>query len=348
MPVRIEDVAAHAGVSVKTVSRVLNGHPNVRANLRARIEASIRELDYVPNPSARSLAANRSYLVALMFDNPLAGSSYIMELIVGVLQACKGTPYNAVLHPFDAADDLAARIGGFVTQHRPDALVLVPPHANDAKLLQRLDELDVRYATISSKLRQSRIDIGFDERKAAAEIVDHLITLGHRCIGHVTGLKGHGARAWRRDGYRDALRRAGIDYDESLVAEGKFTFESGMAAAGALLDRRRPPTAIFAASDDMACGVIRAAHERGLVVPRDLSVCGFDDTPVARQISPGLTTVRQPCREISRLAVESVLQSIRDPGMHRRERVPYQVQIRESTAAPRKPRRPSRSASDTP
>ncbi|QEE24245.1 LacI family transcriptional regulator [Rhodanobacter glycinis] len=337
MPARIEDVAVHAGVSVKTVSRVLNGYTNVRAKLRTRIEASIRELNYVPNASARSLAGNRSYLVALLYDNPAAGSSYVMELIVGVLQACRGTPYNAVLHPFEAGEDLAARIDGFVAQHRPDALVLVPPHASNAKLLQRLDELDIRYSTISSKLRESQIDIGFDERKAAEEIVGHLISLGHRRIGHVTGLKGHGARTWRRNGYRDALRKGGIAYDESLVAEGDFTFASGVAAAKALLDQRRPPTAIFAANDDMACGVMREAHERGLVIPRDLSVCGFDGTPVSQLISPGLTTVHQPCREMGCAATERVLQAIRDPALRKQERVPYQVQLRASTAAPGKP-----------
>ena len=337
MPARIEDVAAHAGVSTKTVSRVINGNPSVRAKLRTRIEASIRALNYVPNASARGLAGNRSYLIALLYDNPMAGSSYTMEVIVGVLQACKGTPYNAVLHPFDAADDLAARIDGFVATHRPDALVLVPPHANNAKLLQRLDELDIRYSTISSKLRQSRIDVGFDERRAAAEMVGHLISLGHRRIGHVAGLKGHGAHAWRLSGYRDALRKAGIAYDESLVVEGDFAFASGVAGARALLDRRRPPTAIFAANDDMACGVMRVAYERGLAVPDDLSVCGFDDTPVSQLISPGLTTVRQPCRELGCLAVESVLQSIRDPATRQQARVPYQVHLRASTAAPRKP-----------
>ena len=336
MPARIEDVAAHAGVSVKTVSRVLNGYTNVRANLRARIEASIRDLSYVPNASARSLAGNRSYLVALLYDNPTAVSSYIMDVIVGVLQACKGTPYDAVLHPFDAADDLAARIDGFVAQHRPDALVLVPPHANNAMLLQRLDELDIRYATISSRLPESGIDIGFDERKAAREIVGHLISLGHRRIGHVTGLKGHGARAWRCNGYRDALRKVGIAHDESLVVEGDFTFESGVAAARTLLDLARPPTAIFAANDDMACGVMREAYERGLSIPGDLSVCGFDGTPVSRLMSPGLTTVRQPCREMGCAAVESVLQAIRDPGMRQQQRLPYQLQIRASSAAPGK------------
>jgi LacI family transcriptional regulator len=336
MPVRIEDVAEHAGVSTKTVSRVINGFTSVRPRLRARIEASIHALNYVPNPSARSLAGKRSYLIALLYDNPTAGSSYIMELIVGVLQACQATPYNAVLHPFEAKDDLVARIDGFVAQHRPDALILVPPHANNTRLLQRLDELDVRYATISSKSRQARIDIGFDERKAAADIVEHLVSLGHRRIGHVTGLKGHGACTWRLSGYRDALRRAGIEYDESLVVGGDFAFASGMVGARALLDQRRPPTAIFAANDDMACGVIREAYERGLAVPDDLSVCGFDDTPVSLLISPGLTTVHQPCREMARLAVESVLSSIRDPALQQQARVQYELRLRASTAAPGK------------
>ncbi|WP_158886052.1 LacI family DNA-binding transcriptional regulator [Rhodanobacter sp. L36] len=338
MPARIEDVAAHAGVSTKTVSRVLNGHTTVRVKLRTRIEASIRTLNYVPNPSARSLAGNRSYLVALLYDNPAAGSSYVMELIVGVLQACKETPYNAVLHPFEATEDLVAKIDGFVAQHRPDALILAPPHANNAKLLQRLDELELRYATISSKSRQSPIDISFDERKAAADIVGHLISLGHRRIGHVAGLKGHGAHAWRLSGYRDALRKAGIAYDESLVIPGDFTFASGMAGAKALLNRRHPPTAIFAANDDMACGVMREGYERGLAVPGDLSVCGFDDTPVALLVSPGLTTVHQPCREMGRMAVESVLQSIREPDLQRHTRAPYEMRLRASTAAPAKKR----------
>lgn len=337
MSVRIEDVAAHAGVSTKTVSRVLNGNPRVRARLRTRIEASIRALNYVPNASARSLAGNRSYLIALIYDNPMAGSSYVMELIVGVLQACRGTPYNAVLHPFDAADDLAARIDGFVATHRPDALVLVPPHANNAELLQRLDELGMPYSTISSRLRQSRADVGFDERRAAAEIVSHLVALGHRRIGHIAGLQGHGARTWRLNGYRDALRRAGIAYDESLVVNGDFAFASGMAGAKALLDLPSPPTAIFAANDDMACGVMREAYARGLAIPGDLSVCGFDGTPASQLVSPGLTTVHQPCRELGRLAVENVLRSIREAPAPSSARVPYEMQLRASTAAPATP-----------
>ena len=181
MPARIEDVAAHAGVSTKTVSRVLNGYASVRAKLRTRIEASIRALNYVPNASARSLAGNRSYLVALLYDNPMAGSSYTMEVIVGVLQACKGTPYNAVLHPFDAADDLAARIDGLNRQMDVVAATvwhrLVEPgarpalartfvfHASDRDLQAMID-------IVSQELRERAIaaDAAFDATGDGARV----------------------------------------------------------------------------------------------------------------------------------------------------------------------------------
>ena len=334
MPARIEDVATHAGVSIKTVSRVLNGKPNVRANLRARIEASIEALNYVPNASARGLAGNRSYLIALLYDNPTAGSAYIMELIVGVLQACRETPYTAELCPLDDSDKVTSAIDGLLARNRPDGLILVPPHANNVKLLQRLHERGVRYSTISSKARETRSDVGFDERKAATEMVQHLIALGHRRIGHITGLKGHGARAWRLAGYRDALKKAGIAYDESLVVEGTFMFESGVEGARKLLDLRRPPTAIFAANDDMAFGVMREAHERRIDVPGTLSICGFDDTPASQLVSPGLSTVHQPCREMGRMAAEHVLLSMEDVSFKRHTTIPFQVAVRDSTAAP--------------
>ena len=132
-------------------------------------------------------------------------------------------------------------------------------------------------------MRWLSVDLGRRCSRAAAEIVGHLVSLGHRRIGHIAGLQGHGARTWRLGGYRDALRKAGIAYDESLVVDGDFAFASGVAGARALLDRRRPPTAIFAANDDMACGVMREAYERGMAIPGDLSVCGFDGTPVSPQ-----------------------------------------------------------------
>jgi LacI family transcriptional regulator len=332
MPARIEDVAATAGVSMKTVSRVFNHEPNVREKTRARVEAAAKALNYRPNPSARSLAGNRSYLVSLVFDDPLAGSSYVMEIIVGVLQACESLHYSAMLRPLDFASDRHIEaVEESIAQYRPDALILLPPFADDLKLLARLDELGVRYATISAKSRNAQIGVALDERKASADMVEHLLELGHRRIAHITGRAGHGARSWRLAGYRDGLRRAGITYDENLVVEGSFSFESGVAAAKQLLDRSDPPTAIFAANDDSACGAMHAAFERGLSIPRDLSIVGFDDTPTASQIWPGLTTVRQPCREMGRIAAEQLLASIRDASAGQLVRVPYQLQFRQST-----------------
>jgi len=331
MPARIEDVALKAGVSTKTVSRVFNREPNVSEKARTRVEAAARELSYRPNPSARSLAGNRSYLVALLFDNPHAGSSYVMELIVGVLQACENTHYNAMLRPLDLSADAVAAVEEFVAQFRPDALVLAPPIGDDLKILRRLDDLNIRYSAISARSSHARIGVGLDERRAATEMVEHLAALGHRRIGHIAGRAGHGARAWRLAGYRDGLRKAGMAYDETLVVDGDFTFDSGIAAARQLLDLRDPPTAIFAANDDSACGAMHEAFERGFSIPRDLSICGFDDTPASAQVWPGLTTVHQPCREMGRIATEQVLLSIREPEAAQTVRISYEIKIRGST-----------------
>jgi LacI family transcriptional regulator len=342
MPARIEDVAQKAGVSMKTVSRVFNNEPNVRERMRLRVEAAAKALNYRPNPSARSLAGNRSYLISLVYDDPAAGSAYIMEVIVGMLAACESARYSAMLRPLEFANaGHVQAVEDAVAQHRLDGLILVPPFADDIKLLRRLDELGVRYSTISAKanIGHERIGTLLDERKASAQMIDHVVALGHRRIAHIAGPLPHGGRAWRLAGYRDGLRRAGIEYDESLVVDGAFSFESGIEGAQRLLDLPDPPTAIFAANDDSACGVMHEAFERGLKVPDDLSVIGFDDTPTARQVWPSLTTVRQPCREMGRIAAEQLLASIRDPSAGQLVHVPYDLKLRKSTGpAPQRTR----------
>jgi len=334
MPARIEDVARKAGVSMKTVSRVFNNEPNVRERMRLRVETAAKALDYRPNPSARSLAGNRSYLISLVYDDPAAGSAYIMEVIVGMLAACENARYSAMLRPLEfASKDHVRAVEDAVAQHRLDGLILVPPFADDVKLLRRLDELGVRYSTISAKanIGHERIGTILDERKASAQMIDHVVALGHRRIAHIAGPLPHGGRAWRIAGYRDGLRRAGIEYDESLIVDGAFSFESGIAGAKRLLDLPDPPTAIFAANDDSACGVMHEAFGRGLKIPDDLSVIGFDDTPTAQQVWPSLTTVRQPCREMGRIAAEQLLASIRDPSAGQLVHVPYDLKLRKST-----------------
>ncbi|TWH08886.1 LacI family DNA-binding transcriptional regulator [Pseudoxanthomonas taiwanensis] len=329
MRARIEDVAAAAGVSMKTVSRVFNREPNVREETRLRVEEAARQLNYRPNTSARSLAGRRSYLVSLLYDNP--SPSYIMEVIEGVLAACEQSHYGLTLRPVDFGQrGHVESVETLISQYRPDGLILTPPLTDDAALVRRLRELNVRYATISAKRDGGGIGATLDERAAAADMMAHVVALGHRRIGHIAG-------AWRLAGYLDGLRQAGIEPDPDLVVEGEFSFESGIAGARQLLDMADPPTAIFAANDDTACGVLYEAAARGLRVPEQLSVFGFDDTPISRQVWPSLTTVRQPSREMGRIAAQQLIAAIDGHGPAHMVRVPYQLQIRHSTGpAPRR------------
>ncbi|GAP65390.1 LacI family transcriptional regulator [Mizugakiibacter sediminis] len=333
MRVRLEDVARAAGVSPKTVSRVLNDEANVTARTREKVRAAIEAMGYRPHPSARSLASNRSFLVATLYDNP--SSNYLTEILGGVLEACDQHRYSMLVRPLDVnAADFVARVDAFISHHRPEGLVLTPPITDHAALLARLHERGVRYASVSPIERAGRIGAFMDEPLAARQMVEHLLALGHRRIAHVVGHPAHGASRWRLDGYRAALHAAGMSCDPALVVQGDFSFGSGVTAARALfsLPRDRGPTAVFAANDDMAAGVIWTAGEHGLAVPRDVSVCGFDDTPIAHQIWPALTTVHQPSHDMGRIAALQLLEVLRGRGEGAMVQVPFALRVRESTA----------------
>jgi len=332
MRIRIEDVAAAAGVSMKTVSRVLNNEPNVRDEMRERVMKAVEKLQYKPNLVARSLAGQRSYSVALVYNNP--SRNYLMEVQVGMLEACQAHHYNLFLAPIGVGRERRQDMDDMFRNFGPDGVVLIPPLTDDKVLLELLEEKEVPYSCIAPKTQAGRIGVAMDETAAVLEMMARLIELGHRRIGHIKGPVKHGASQWRFNGYREALALAGIEYEPELVVQGAFSFESGCEGANALLDLRRPPTAIFAANDDMAAGVIRVAGERGLAVPRDLSVCGFDDTPISRHIYPALTTIRQPTSEMGRLATLELLARIRSPDAGTMLRVDHAVLMRESTQAP--------------
>ena len=330
---RIEDVAAAAGVSMKTVSRVLNNEPNVRDEMRQRVMKAVEQLQYRPNLSARSLAGQRSYVIALVYNNP--SRNYLMEIQSGMLEACRDNHYNLVLAPVGSAKQRKAEDLKVVFEHfAPDGVVLIPPLTDDPAVLEFLERHDVPFACIAPKHPQDRIGVSMDETAAVLELMAGLVAQGHRRIAHIKGPPAHGACQWRFKGYREALRKAGLDFDEDLVVQGAFSYESGIEAGNRLLELKRPPTAIFAANDDMAAGVIRAACERGLAVPRDISVCGFDDTPIARHIYPALTTVRQPTSEMGRLATLQLLARIRTSEAGGMVHVEHEVVFRESTQAP--------------
>jgi LacI family transcriptional regulator len=330
MPVRIEDVAQAAGVSMKTVSRVLNREPNVTEATRRRVEDAVNRLQYRPHPSARSLAGQRSFLVALFYDNP--SGNYLMDVQSGMLEACHAHGYNLMLGPIDFDDRKSiAHVDEAIARSRVDGLVLTPPLTDHPGLIRRLDTLGIPYARVSPKRHGRGIGVFLDERGAVHELMAHLVSLGHRRIGHILGRGSHGAAQWRLDGYRDALDTAGIEFDPSLVVPGNFDYESGVAGANALLSLDEPPTAIFAANDDMAAGAISAVGERGLSVPRDISVCGFDDIAIARHIYPALTTIRQPTREMGRIATLELFKRLRDPADGGMQRVDFALVVRRST-----------------
>lgn len=330
MRFRIEDVAKEAGVSMKTVSRVLNNEQTVREQTRKKVQEAAAKLNYRPDPSARSLAGRKSYLIGLLYDNPSA--NYLMQILTGVVEACKENEYGMVLHPINyESPDYIASVELLLRNSRLDGLILTPPIADKIALLDMLDAYSVPHACVSPKHREGRIGVNLNEHDAVCELMAHLTALGHTRIAHITGHPAHGAYEWRLNGYRSGLRRAGIPFDPALVIEGLFTFESGMSAAEILLDSPQPPTAIFAANDDTAAGVMRVALERGLSIPKHLSVCGFDNLPMSQHIFPSLTTVNQPTRDMGHMATLQLLKCIKDRSAGEMVCMSHALVLRQST-----------------
>lgn len=330
----IDDVARTAGVSTKTVSRVLNNEPNVRDAMRQRVLAAVAQLNYRPLASARSLAANRSFMVGLLYDN--LSPSYIMEVQAGVLEACEAQHYSMLVQPLvSAAPDFVERVEDIVLRHQPDGLILTPPLTDHPRLLEHLRKRGLPFASIAPHHPKGCIGAMLREREAAAAMVAHLVALGHRRIAHIIGDPKHGAGVWRLAGFRDGLLHAGLKEIPAYMIQGRFSFESGVTAMRQLLALPQRPTAVFAADDDMATGAVWAAAEAGVPVPGEISICGFDDTLIATQVWPPLTTIHQPVREMGRLATEQLLLRVLDKGDARMVEVDYEMRIRASTAPAR-------------
>ena len=333
--VTINDVARASDTSKKTVSRVLNQEPGVRSEVRERVMAAVAELNYRPLASARSLASNRSFMIGLLYDN--LSPSYIMEVQAGVQEACEAHQYSMMVQPLDSkARDFMERVEGILWRHRPDGLILTPPITDHPALLAHLHATGVPYASIAPRKPKGVAGVILQEREAAAAMVDHLVALGHRRIAHIIGDPKHGAGVWRLAGFRDGMKRAGLEERADYMVQGRFSFESGVNAARQLLRLKERPTAIFAADDDMAVGAIWAAAEAGVRVPAEVSICGFDDTTIATQVWPLLTTVHQPVRDMGKRATEELLLGLQGKGEPRMVEVDYQMRLRASTApAPR-------------
>ncbi|MDH3589450.1 MAG: LacI family DNA-binding transcriptional regulator [Gammaproteobacteria bacterium] len=328
----IADVARLAGVSIKTVSRVANNEPNVRDGTRKKVLEVIADLNYLPNPSARSLASRRSFLIGLLYDNPSA--SYLVNIQDGALKTSRATGYDLIIHPCVYKDpNLTTELQMMIAQSKVDGLVLTPPLSDMDSVVNLLDELGMPFVRVAPA---DRSDTGraiyTNDSETCAEMTAYLHSLGHEDIAFIIGHPDHGAVAQRFDGYQAGMKKCGLTVRKDFIAQGYNSFESGVDCAKQLLSLKRPPTAIFASNDDMAAGVIKEAHDRGLAIPGDLSVAGFDDIPLASYLWPALTTVRQPIQQMAASAAELLLTKLgaRDDG-EIESVVKSELVIREST-----------------
>ncbi len=310
----IRAVAEAAGVSVRTVSRVLNRSPKVNAETREAVQAVIDRTGFSPSLRARALAVGRSSLIGLVHDDP---NALVLDPVQrGVVATCVARGYEMIVHPVSGTGDaLIDDVANFVRRSRVDGLVVLPPVSELAQLPVALAPLRVPAIGLAAVRTPSyRAMIVTDERAAAALVADHFVSLGHRRIAIVTGRESAMSSGERAAGFRAALTAAGVDLPESMVVAGDYGFDSGVAAAHVLLSRADPPTAIFASNDVMAAGVLNVATSLGIAVPRQLSVAGFDGSLIARMLSPTLTTVARPMRDMARIAAERLIDMIEHPS----------------------------------
>ena len=336
--VTITDVARQAGVSIKTVSRVINREPNVRTSTREKVERAIVALKYSPNQSARKLASHRSRLVALVFDDPSAyeipSSGYIIKMQLGALRACQRAGYDLLIHPCRCRSrSAAAELAAMIEHSRPDGILLAAPLSDVPKIVRAIQAIGTPFVRLSpGEKKGGQLSVSTNDREISAEMTRYLVSLGHKRIGFITGDPGHKAVARRYLGYRDGLEQSGLKFSDRLVAKGDNSFGSGEAGGRKLLELSLRPTAIFAANDDMAAGVIRVADRLGIVIPDQLSVAGFDDIALARLVYPALTTIRQPLGVMADRAVSEIISAVSaGTAPSGAIIIPAGLQIREST-----------------
>lgn len=328
----IRDVAARAGVAVKSVSRVLNSHPYVSREMRERVEAAMKELDFRPSIAARILTGAKSNQVALIYDNH--SPYYMFQIQKGCWDYCHENRIRLIAQPVNVSDpDVGEQVRGLVSETHVDGLILSSPVTDCEPVLRMLDTLDIPFVRISPGTNHALTSSVFmDDAQAADDMTTHLMNCGHRRIGFISGHHNHMASGERLFGYQRALDRAGLPFEPALVRNGEFDFDSGVRAARHLLDLDHPPTAIFASNDDMAAGVLAVAHDRNMDLPADLSVAGFDDTTLAQTVWPPLTTVHQPMAELARTATEILVKG----GDITHRRLAHRLVERGSVAPPKR------------
>lgn len=312
MKATIKDVAKLAGVSFKTVSRVINREPSVGQDLQDKVWAAVKELNYQPNLGARLMRGAASS-IGFIYDNP--NSNYVIEMQNGILQTCRSEGYELVIHPCDAkSPDILNELNDMLDRSRVGGLVLTPPLSETAEVIDALTAKNIRFVRILSG--QAAPDtlspcVFIDDRTAGFDITQYLIDLGHTRIGFLGGDMEHASSGERLEGYKAAMQKNNIPLDEALIVPGEYAFESGIERSKHLLSQPQRPTAIFACNDEIAAGTLFAARILGVSVPQELSIVGFEDSPFSRQAWPKLTTAQQPNNTIAQTAAKLLINAIR-------------------------------------
>lgn len=337
----IDDVAALAGVSIKTVSRVVNREPNVRDTTREKVSKAIQALNYQPNRSAQSLASFQSHIISLVYEDPslfvTPSSGFIIRMQQGALQACRSAGYELLIHPLRYREKNAHQeLTRLIDRVRPDGVILAAPLSNVAKLAKTIEATDTPFVRISpGQARCKQYAVSTNDREISAEMTRYLASLGHKRIAFIAGDPTHRAVGHRLLGYKDGLADSGIEFVEELVTQGTNLIDSGEAAAEKLFALANRPTAIFAANDDMAAGVVRAADRLRISIPDELSIAGCDDVALAQLIYPALTTINQPLASMTELAAEKLIASVSKKQVPiGADVVPGAIRLRDSTAPP--------------
>jgi LacI family transcriptional regulator len=299
-----------ANVSKMTVSRVINQLPSVGDETRARVLAIIDKVGYTPDPSARRLASRRPFLIGLIYDNPNA--PYVVQVQEGALAAVRRRGFELLVHPcLRDSPSFLPEIQNKIRQQRLDGVILLPPVSESVELTSLLQEEQCPYVkVISAPLDMPENVVLYMDRQAVAEIAKHLVDLGHRRIAMIVGPATYRSASERLAGFTQALADLGHPLQPQYVVQGGYNFDSGVACGTALLSLPVPPTAIFAGNDETAGGVYRAAYLRGARIPDDVTVIGYDDSPLASILCPSLTTMHQPIFEIGRRAAERVISKV--------------------------------------
>lgn len=313
--VTIKHVAADAGVSLQTVSRVINNEPNVRPEMKERVQASIDKLGYVPSIAAQRMSGSRSYLILAINDRDRTiadwrarqGTDWVDQMLLGGMLKCAEHGYRMIFELVDTHSDHVEReLLGAIAALQPDGIILTPPHSDNPQIVSFLHGQKIPFVRIGSIQNGAGIPVSMDDEGSARQATEYLAARGHRRIGFIAGSAEYALSAWRVDGWRAAMAAAGLE-TEGLLAEGDFSYASGEAAARALLGGAHRPTAIIASNDQMALATLEVARSLGIAVPQELSLISFDNTPLVHFTQPPLTAVDQPIAATTSKAVELII-----------------------------------------